>query len=72
LDVLYPSEKDDEMIVVMEVNSNKKLVNDVVKKIKELGYSTHIIEGVERTVIGAVGDERGKSRLQSLESMAGV
>ncbi len=72
MNVLNPLEKDTEMIVVMEVNSGKKLINDVVKKIKELGYSTHIIEGVERTVIGAVGDERGKSRLQSLESMPGV
>jgi 3-deoxy-7-phosphoheptulonate synthase len=44
----------------------------VIKRIEELGYQAHVIEGVERTVIGAIGDERGKARLQSLESMPGV
>jgi 3-deoxy-7-phosphoheptulonate synthase len=44
----------------------------VIKKIEDLGYSPHIIKGVERVIIGAVGDEREKARLQSLESMKGV
>lgn len=60
------------MIVVMEEDSNQKQIDDVVKKIESLGYSPHIIKGVERTIIGAVGDEGEKARLQSLDSMAGV
>ncbi len=60
------------MIIVMEENATQKHIDEVVKKIEGLGYSPHIIKGVERTIIGAVGDERGKERLQSLESMAGV
>jgi 3-deoxy-7-phosphoheptulonate synthase len=44
----------------------------VVEKIEAFGYKAHLIEGVERTVIGAVGDERGKERLRSLESFPGV
>ena len=52
--------------------ASKDKVDAVVKKIKSLGYKTHKIVGVERTVIAAVGDERGKARLQSLESLPGV
>ena len=47
-------------------------IDKVEKKIKEFGYTPHEIAGVERKVIGAVGDERGKDRLQSIETMGGV
>ena len=60
------------MIIVMEATTDQKHIDEVIKKIKNLGYSPHIIKGVERTIIGAVGDEREKTRLQSLESMSGV
>jgi len=60
------------MIIVMRSGAKKKELKDVLGKIRKLGYKTHIIHGVERDVIGAIGDERGKARLQSLESMAGV
>ena len=56
----------------MEANTDQKHIDEVIKKIKSLGYSPHIIKGIERTIIGAVGDEREKTRLQSLESMSGV
>lgn len=59
------------MIVVME-SRDREHVDRVVKKIEEFGYKAHIIWGVERVVIGAVGDERMKGRLLSLESMPGV
>jgi len=60
------------MIIVMRQGAQKKELNEVLKRIRKLGYKTHIIHGVERDVIGAVGDERGKARLQSLESLPGV
>ncbi len=60
------------MIIVMRAGAKKKEQKDVLQKIRKLGYKTHIIHGVERDVIGAIGDERGKTRLQSLESMPGV
>jgi 3-deoxy-7-phosphoheptulonate synthase len=47
-------------------------IDFVVSKIEELGYRAHLIEGEQRTVIAAVGDERGKFRLQSLESLPHV
>jgi len=60
------------MIIVMKAGAAKKDRDEVVKRIKELGYKPHIIHGETRDVIGAVGDERGKSVLQSMESMHGV
>jgi 3-deoxy-7-phosphoheptulonate synthase len=60
------------MIIVMKVGAPKKEKDEVLKRIKELGYKPHVIHGTTRDVIGAVGDERGKLVLQSLESMPGV
>ena len=59
------------MIIVM-ASRKREDIDRVIDKIQEFGYQAHLIEGVERTVIGAVGDERGKERLQSLESLPGV
>jgi 3-deoxy-7-phosphoheptulonate synthase len=59
------------MIIVMATRERED-VDRVIAKIVEFGYQPHIIEGVERTVIGAVGDEGGKERLQSLEALPGV
>lgn len=60
------------MIVVMKAGAAKKDRDEVLKRIKELGYKPHVIHGAIRDVIGAIGDERGKLVLQSLESMHGV
>jgi 3-deoxy-7-phosphoheptulonate synthase len=60
------------MIIVMKGSTPKEQVHDVIRTIEELGYQPHVIWGTQRTVIGAVGDERGKARLQSLEVMPGV
>ena len=60
------------MIIVMKAGAARKDRDEVVKRIRELGYKPHIIHGETRDVIGAVGDERGKAVLQSVESMHGV
>jgi len=60
------------MIIVMKPGATKREKNDVIKRIKELGYKPHVIHGTTRDVIGAVGDERGKVVLQSIEIMSGV
>lgn len=60
------------MIIVMASRAKDDIAR-VVAKIEELGYQAHLIEGVERTVIGAVGDERTKATLlEAMESMHGV
>src|SRR5512146_1494552 len=60
------------MIIVMKAGAAKKDRDEVLKRIKELGYKPHVIHGTTRDVIGAVGDERGKLVLQGIESMHGV
>ena len=60
------------MIIVMKAGAGKKEKDEVLKRIRDLGYKPHVIHGTTRDVIGAVGDERGKQVLQSLESMPGV
>ena len=56
----------------MQSGATKNERDEVIKKIKELGYKPHVIHGTTRDVIGAVGDERGKVVLQSIELMSGV
>ncbi len=60
------------MIIVMRNGASNEDLAAVKKRIKELGYKPHVIHGDTRNVVGAVGDERGKAVLQSIESMSGV
>ncbi|MEE8110712.1 MAG: 3-deoxy-7-phosphoheptulonate synthase, partial [bacterium] len=60
------------MIIVMKAGATREEKDAVLERVEGMGYRPHVIEGVERTVIGAVGDERGKARLQALDVMAGV
>jgi 3-deoxy-7-phosphoheptulonate synthase len=60
------------MIIVMKAGATKRERDDVIRKIKDFGYKPHVIHGTTRDVIGAVGDERGKVVLQSIEFMQGV
>ena len=45
------------MIVVLKPNITKKDELAVLREIKKLGYRPHVMRGVARTVIGAIGDE---------------
>jgi len=60
------------MIIVMKGTATEEELQRVIGTIEELGYQSHLIRGKQRSVVGAVGDERGKARLQSLEAMPGV
>ena len=60
------------MIIVMKQGAGRDELAEVKKRIRELGYKPHVIHGETRNVVGAVGDERGKSVLQALESLPGV
>lgn len=54
------------MIIVLRPNITKKDERAVIKEIKTLGYQPHIMRGVARTVIGAIGDERTHKSLETL------
>ncbi len=61
------------MIVVMKSSATQQEIDRVLSSIKDLGYKPHVIQGVLRTVIGVVGDERGKPHhLESLRVLEGV
>ncbi len=46
------------MIVVMKSKASESDVQFVVRRIEELGLRAHLSTGVERTIIGVIGDER--------------
>ena len=60
------------MIIVMKGTATEEDLQQVIQTIEELGYQSHVIRGTQRNVVGAVGDERGKARLRSLEALQGV
>ncbi|MDD3925326.1 MAG: 3-deoxy-7-phosphoheptulonate synthase [bacterium] len=60
------------MIIVMGRGTGEEQLQIIIDEIKTYGYDPHVIRGTDRTVVGAVGDERGKARLQALESFDGV
>jgi len=60
------------MIIVMKRKAEEQELDNVIKWIESVGYKVHLSKGVERTIIGAVGDERGKVALKAAENMPGV
>jgi len=54
------------MIIVVKPNITKKDEAAVLQEIKRLGYRPHIMRGVARTVVGAIGDELTHKSLESL------
>lgn len=46
------------MVVVMNLNVSEKQIQDVKNRLTRLGFKTHLIRGVERIVIGAIGDKK--------------
>jgi 3-deoxy-7-phosphoheptulonate synthase len=54
------------MIIVLKPNVSKKDESAVLKEIRKLGYRPHVMRGVERIVIGAIGDERTHQTLETL------
>jgi 3-deoxy-7-phosphoheptulonate synthase len=59
------------MIIVFKKGTEKKNIEYVQEKLEEFGFQIHLSEGVERTIMGAIGDER-TLRDKPLSSMPGV
>ena len=43
------------MLIVMKTDASEKELDDVLERITQSGFSGHVSKGVERTVIGIVG-----------------
>jgi len=59
------------MIVVMEPGVTDEVIDQVINRLRDFGFDVHLSRGVERTVIGAIG-EKTAEKIQQLEAMPGV
>ena len=59
------------MIIVMSQNATMQEIDNVERKLTELGFKTHPIIGEVKTVIGAIGDKR-LLNTHAISSMPGV
>ena len=59
------------MIIVLRPDATEKQIEHIVERIKDLGLKTMISRGVERTIIGVIGEE-DVIRLKPLEVFPGV
>jgi 3-deoxy-7-phosphoheptulonate synthase len=57
------------MVIVLKHGATDQDIEDVSRRIQAMGYRPHVSRGEARTIIGCIGDDRGKERLQSLESL---
>ena len=54
------------MIIVLKPGLSKKQETTVLNEIRKRGYRPHVMRGVARTVVGAIGDELKQGTLESL------
>lgn len=59
------------MIIVLKPEATEHEIQHVIDKLEQYGFKTHVSRGVERTIIGAIGDERAL-RDKPLSTMPGV
>tara|TARA_Y100001934_G_scaffold76429_1_gene95093 strand:- start:10335 stop:11351 length:1017 start_codon:yes stop_codon:yes gene_type:complete len=60
------------MIIVLRPNITKKAEKEILSEIRKLGYKPHVMRGVSRTVIGAIGDEQTHHTLETLTAFEQV
>src|SRR6266850_444496 len=60
------------MIVNMSAHATAEQISHVVERIQECGYQAHLIQGAERTVIGAVGNSDRRAEIEALRAAPGV
>jgi 3-deoxy-7-phosphoheptulonate synthase len=54
------------MIIVLKPGTGKKQETEVLTEIRKRGYTPHVMRGVARTVVGAIGDELTHDSLETL------
>ena len=57
------------MIIVLKPGSTDADIEDVSRRVREHGLQDPPLRGEVRTIIGAVGDDRGKEQLLALQSL---
>ncbi|MEJ2485290.1 MAG: 3-deoxy-7-phosphoheptulonate synthase [Anaerolineales bacterium] len=59
------------MMIIMKPNATPQEVENVIEKINSIGLSVHLSQGVERTIIGAIGDTHNLPT-EKFEGLVGV
>src|SRR3989338_2542 len=59
------------MIIVLKQNATPEQINHICNKVKELGLTPQVSRGIEKTIIGVIGQE-DKLRVEEVEEFAGV
>ena len=57
------------MIIVLKPGTTEADLEDVCRRIEGLGLRAHVSRGEQRTIIGAIGDDRFKTGVQALEAL---
>jgi hypothetical protein len=60
------------MIVNMSNNATPDEINHIIERIRECGFQAHVVEGAERTIIGAIGSNGDARRIEALRAAPGV
>ena len=59
------------MIIVMEANAVPEQIQEVSSKLEEKGFQVHLSQGVERTIIGEIG-QKTATTMELFETLPGV
>jgi 3-deoxy-7-phosphoheptulonate synthase len=60
------------MIIVLKSGIGDRDVDDICRRVTEMGYAPHVIRGEFKTIVAAVGEERGRPDLRLLEAVETV
>jgi 3-deoxy-7-phosphoheptulonate synthase len=60
------------MIILLKKNVTQEQIDQVTEWVASVGYKPHVSQGVERTLIGAIGDDSGKVQLKAAAFLPGV
>ncbi|MGI6604668.1 MAG: 3-deoxy-7-phosphoheptulonate synthase [bacterium] len=60
------------MVIVMQADATRAEIENLISRLKEVGFGVHISQGTERTIIGALGGNREALAQQAVEALPGV
>src|SRR6266849_1657674 len=60
------------IIIILKSGIGDRDVDDICRRVTEMGYAPHVIRGEFKTIVAAVGEERGRPDLRLLEAVETV
>ncbi|MGD9497352.1 MAG: 3-deoxy-7-phosphoheptulonate synthase [Armatimonadota bacterium] len=59
------------MVIIVETGADRQTVDNLIEKVRSLGFTPHPIFGVEKTVIAVIG-HKTQEKIEILQTMPGV